>query len=228
MKVSTSLLKSIWLFAVVILVFVGRGLPVWLLIVFVVLLPGLPLLREISRKHGLDERQLYIGRFTSHVAFYVFIILILLIIIREFISKGENPANMWYMLLIVPLIVKLYISLFQNYGAVTGARLVCYFFGAVWLLFVLLSHGFSLGTLIESSPFLLIIGLAWLAGRQPLIAGIVLFLLSIGLLFFFGGWARMDIYGRLLMYALIPLPLAGSGVALILNSKFWEQKNETV
>jgi len=223
MKISSSILKSLWLFAVVFLIMIARGLPVWALILLAIVLLALPLAREFRKKSDLDERHLQIGHFSSHVALYAFLALTLLIMINDFISKGNNPDNKWYMLLIVPLVVKFIFSLIQNYGAAVSGRWIGYVFASIWILFALLSHGLSFGTLIESAPFLLLVGAAWFSKKKPFISGIIFAGLAVTALFFFSGWAKMDIYGRILMYSLIPLPVFISGVALIISS--WSKKS---
>ena len=219
MKISNSILKNLWLFAVVLLIMVANGLPVWALISLSVILLSLPLYREFHPATDLDERQITIGHFSSHIAFYAYLLLMLIVISVEFISKGENPDNKWYMLLIVPLLIKFFISLFQNYGPRKTAQLIGYFFASIWLLFATLSHGVSFEGLIEFLPFIPIYLTCWAAGKWPLIPGIGFLLIATFLLYFFGAWMRMDIYGRVLMYSLIPLPLYLSGLALIFKKE---------
>ncbi len=212
-----SLLKTIWLFGIVVLIMLGRGLPMWLLVVFIILALAAPLFREFRKKTDLDERQLYISHFSSHISFYVIVGLILFVMIQEFVKTGVNPPSQWYMVLLVPLVIKFIISIFQNFGLRFGARGIGLFFASVWLLFVLFSHGFQFESLIGSIPFLLMAVTAWYSKRFPLYCGLGFIILTIGLLFFFGAWMNFDIYVRLLMYALIPLPLLLSGGALLLS-----------
>jgi hypothetical protein len=215
MKMSSSLLKSGYLFLVVLLVFAARGLPLWLVMLLMVLALAAPLVCEFKKPTDLDERQLFISHFSSHIAFYVFLGLLLFIITRSFIVKRINPEPEWYALLLVPLAVKFLLSFFQNSGPLKGAALTGYFFAGVWLLFVLLSHGLSVAFLMESIPFLLIAGVAWFSAKNSTVAGIGFLLLAAGLTVFFRGWLRLDVYVRLLMYTLIPLPLLVGGLALL-------------
>ncbi len=220
-KISISMLKSLWLFAIVIVTMIAGGLPVWVLSIFVVVALALPLIREHRHKTDLDERQIHISYFSSHIAYYVFLSLILLVMIREFFSQHKEPDTQWYMVLLVPLVIKLFISLFQNYGAVTMARWIGFIFSAIWILFVAFSHGFSPGALIEAAPFLLIGILAWFAKKVPLIAGIALLLLAIGMTFrFYPAWVAKNFYLVILMLSLIPLPVTLSGAALVWHSLY--------
>ena len=219
MKIKTSFVNAVYLIGVALLVMAARGLPLWLLTVIIVLALGAPLVREFGKKALLDERQIYIGHFSSHIAFFVFLALILFVMLREFLTGGKNPDPQWYLLLLVPLVVKLLLNVFMNYGAVRASAYVAYFFGAVWLIFTLASHGLSFEALIEGSPFVLILFLGWLTGRQPTWAGILFLVLTAGLLVLFRGFWRLDVYVRLLMYALVPLPLLASGLMLLLSKQ---------
>jgi hypothetical protein len=174
--------------------------------------------RGIVKTKLVDERQHDIGNFSSHIAFYLYLTLILFFIIFNFDKIQNEQSSAWYMLLLVPIIVKLYVSLFKSYGLGNGARSICYTISGFWLLFVLLSHGFSLGTLIEASPFLLLILITYFSKRFPLVAGIIFFILGIFSIFFFSGWERNGLYHVILMYSLIPFPIILSSFFLIIES----------
>ncbi len=219
MKISMSILKIIYLFGVVLLIMIARGLPLWILSLLIIIALAAPLIRENMGKTDLDERQIAISHLSSHIAFFVLIGLLLFVMLKNFVSEGINPNPEWYMLLLIPLIIKLLIVLFQNYGPELAARRIGYFFAAVFLLFLLLSHGFTLETVIEMVPFILIVLVAWLSKKSALVSGIGFLLLAIGLTLFFRGWLRLDIYVRLMMYSMIPLPLLVSGIALLVGTK---------
>ncbi len=180
--------------------------------------------RGIIPKNELDERQNLIGNFSSHIAFYLYTAMTVFYIIFKFIAVKQHPGNLWYMLLVVPLLVKFYVSLFKSYGAARGARLVSFSIAGFLLLFILLSHGLSLAMLIEAAPFLGLIGVSFLSFRFPKIAGLIFVGLGIASLIFFRGWNRFDIYLRLLMYSLIPLPVLLSGFVLIFSKSNQRQK----
>ncbi|APF19965.1 hypothetical protein Calab_0409 [Caldithrix abyssi DSM 13497] len=218
MKQKISLLKSVWLLLLILLIMVGNGLPLAVLIplFFIVLIS--PLIREFHPATDLDERQLQISHFSSHLAFYAFLVLLVIVMMRDFIAQGQNPPPWAYALLIIPLLVKVTISLYQNYQAERVAFWIGYGWFGVWFLFVVLSHGLSIEGLVEISPFLLLLVLILLFRKKILISGTIFILFAVGLTFFFRGWLRLDFYVRLLMYFLVPLPLLSSGVVLI-----WQQ-----
>lgn len=224
MKLSNKVIKNLWLFLLVVLIMLGNGMPVWLIGALSLLILAAPLVREFINPSHLDERQRYIGHFSSHIAFSAYLALLLFVMIFSYVHKGLNPPAELYLLLVVPLVIKFIISLFQNYGLKSAAQGIGYFFSAIWLLFALFSHGFSWETLMEMLPFLVLFFISWLANRSALVSGTGFILLSVALLFFFGGWNRFDVYTRLLMYALIPLPLFLSGGALLLSLKLKEDE----
>ena len=224
MKISFSMLKSLWLFAVVLIIFAARGLPVPVLIVLVVLALAAPLIREFRKKTDLDERQIRISHFSSHIAYYVYTASILLVMINEFISAGKNPDNVWYMLLLTPMVIKFYINLFQNYGAVQGARWIGYFFACFWILFVILSSGFSVEFIIGASPFIILLGAAWYSKKYPTVSGIIFLLIGAVGLYLYIIRTNFDIYLTLLMFTIVPLPILLSGIALTVFPKIGGDK----
>jgi|WetSurMetagenome_2_1015567.scaffolds.fasta_scaffold99918_1 hypothetical protein len=171
---------------------------------------------------AIDERQNVIGNFSSHIAFYVYTIMVVAWSLYRFNTADKHPGNLWNMLLLVPMLIKFYISLFKNYGAGTGARIICFVIAGIWLLFVLLSHGISLEMIIEATPFLLLTATAFLSHRFPKVTGSIFILLGIGSLTFFH-WHNFEIYQRLLMYSIIPLPLVLSGSALLSAKKYSDE-----
>jgi hypothetical protein len=216
MKISKSMLKSFWLLLLALIIMIANGLPVWLVIVLTAVILIAPLIREFRKDTDLDERQIQISHFSSHLTFFVFLALTMFIMINEYYAKGLNPDSQWYMLLIVPVVVKMFISLFQNYGAVVTAKWIGYFFAGIWLIFVILSHGISLEGVIEAIPFILILVIAYFSRLFPRSAGIVFILLACAIIIFFKAWQNFDIYMRIMMHTLLPLPLLISGIALIL------------
>ena len=223
MKIPLSLLKIFWLVALVIVLMVGWRLPLLLLTVLIVFFLAAPLWREFSRKSDLDERQVFISHFSSHLAFYVFLGLLLFTLLYLYAPQHKNPEPHWYALLLIPLVVKFLVSLFQNYGPLRASRWIGYFFGFSWLLFAVFSHGASIASILEALPFLIIILVAWYSRKNALMARIVFILLAGGMLLFFNAWINFNLFVRLLMYSLLPLPLFVSGVALIIA---WGKKDQ--
>ncbi len=175
--------------------------------------------RGIIPSKKTDEWQQAVGNFSSHIAFYVFLTLTISIIFVQFIRFDLEPPTLWYMLLIVPMLSKLYTSYFMSFGAVRGAQFVGGTIVLFFFLFILLSHGLTLVSLMEALPFILIFIMIGLAKKIPRIAGAILVLLALalGLFFYVKVWYRMDVYLCVLMFSLIPIPVFLSGVALLIH-----------
>lgn len=80
--------------------------------------------RGIVPSTAADERQLMIGNFFSHIAFYVCSILTIAAMLWLYIRKDQNPPNLWYLLLIVPPMAELHTSLLLSYGATRGTQFI--------------------------------------------------------------------------------------------------------
>ena len=287
----------------------GHALPTWILVIFVIIVISAPLIREFRKKTDLDERQLQISHFTSHIAYFVFSALLILVIIREYFLNGQvyfywyilllipmiqkmifctiqsygpvkggirgifcvffrgivktklvderqhdignfsshiafyiyltltlffiifnfdkvqnDQSTVWYMLLLVPIIIKLYVSLFKSYGLGNGARSICYTISGFWLLFVLLSHGFSLNAIVEAGPFLLLLIITYFSKRFPLIGGVIFLILGLASIYFLSGWERKGLYYVILMYSLIPFPIILCSISFFIE--FINRKKE--
>jgi hypothetical protein len=171
-----------------------------------------------SRK--IDERQNEIGNLSSHVAFYVFLSLTLFVVLFKYVRNGgQEPDPIWDMLLFTPLLAKLYSSYFQTYDAAKGARFILGTLASLFFIFVVLSHGLSLGAFMEALPFLVMAAMIYLSKFVPKIAGVVVILIAATMLIMMRGWANFDVYIRILMWTLIPIPLILCGVAFILEGR---------
>ena len=223
MKISMSIVKSVWLFFVILLIMIANGLPVPLLIGFAILALAAPLIRESIKRTDLDERQIQIAHFSSNIGFYVFIALLLLVMIREFFAKGENPSNLFYMLLLVPLVIKFFVSVFKNYDRFKASQTIGLVFAGGWLLFAILSHGATpVVLLIEALPFLILVAAAMLISRWPKVSGIVYLLFGVAAGYFIFS-SNFDLYMKLLMSCLVPLPFFIGGIGLVMPVKETEE-----
>lgn len=173
--------------------------------------------RGIIPSRKADERQNEIGNLSSHIAFYVFLTLTLLVVLFKYVRLNLEPAPLWDMLLFVPLVSKLYASYFQTYDAAKGARYILSTIAGLVFVFVLLSHGLSLGALLEALPFLLMAGMIYLSKWSPKLAGIMVILVAVAMLVLMRGWMNFDVYILILMWSLIPIPLILCGLAFIMR-----------
>ena len=113
--------------------------------------------------------------------------------------------------------------MFKTYGLGKGARFVSYIIAGIWLLFVLLSHGLSIMSIIEALPFILLLTITYFSKRFPFIAGIFFLILGIISFVFFSGWYNRDIYFIITMYTFIPFPILFSGAAFLIEAKTGNQ-----
>lgn len=217
MKNMRNLLAAAYLLALVGTIMLGfsRALPSPVLIAAAVVLVAIPLIREFLHRSHVDERQLQISRFSTTMAFYAYLIMLLIVLIKDYLIHNQHPGDAMLALLVIPLAVKLFISLLQNHHPQKAARAIALFFAGVWLFFVLLSHGLSLMTLVEMLPFLLLVGLALATDRWPRVCGVLLILIGLGFGFFFVRSQR-NFYAGVLLFTVLALPMLLSGIALLL------------
>lgn len=122
---------------------------------FFVLLAGLALFRSFLREAGvlrdLDEREIAYAHRSSHMAFFlVLATIIIYIIYRSVLLKEEVPTE-WFLILMIAILGKILTGAFLSPEKRKIGLYIGFFFGLAWLLYTILSHGFSLVTLIESS-----------------------------------------------------------------------------
>ena len=213
------ILSSLWFLLIILLILLSSEIPLPILIPLLVLAFAYPIFRDFRRKTEYDERQLQINRFSSHITLYLFSGLVIFVMIFKYVAKGlpldTDPE--FYMLLLVPLTVKMLINVFQNFETYKAAAFVSYLFGGGWLLFCIFDEGFSLGFLIQASPFFLLFLAGYLAKKYPLISGSALILLGIATLVAFVGFANPIIYVKIIMFTLVPFPMLLAGSALVMH-----------
>ena len=213
------IITVIWFFLVLLLVMIAEGSPLWVIIPLLVIIFGYAVFRDFHPKSGYDEMQIQLNRYSSHIALYVFTGLVIFVMLFKYKAQGLplDTDTEFYMLLLVPLIVKMVINVFRKYETYKAAAVVCYVFGSGALLFVVLSHGFSLTSVIEASPFLPLILAGYFAKKYPIASGIVLLILGMMALFLFLSAKDFDIYIGILMCSIFPFPMMLSGSALLIQ-----------
>ncbi len=225
MKNIRNLLAGAYLLALVGAIMLGfsRALPPPVLIPAAVVLVAIPLIREFLHRSHVDERQLQISRFSTTMAFYAYLIILLIVLIKDYLIQNKHPGDAMLALLVIPLAVKLFISLLQNHHPQNAARSIALFFAGVWLFFVLLSHGLAWMTLVEMLPFLLLVGLAPAIDRWPRVCGLLLILIGLGFGFVFVRGQR-NFYAGVMLFTVLALPMLLSGLALLLPEQKQEQE----
>ncbi|MCX6638936.1 MAG: hypothetical protein NTW14_00425 [bacterium] len=120
MKKSIPVLKAVWFLLIIGLVFVGRDLNFGLVLTLTIIALAAPILREIFSKSDLDERQIQISHSSSHIAYFVYTVLLLFATAREWLTTGEIPSALLFVLICSPLIIKFIVCQLQDYGSVKG------------------------------------------------------------------------------------------------------------
>jgi hypothetical protein len=223
MKRTWTLLVLLYLIAVVVIIMLAfsRALSLPVLIAAAVLLFSIPFLREFVPRNHVDERQVQISRFSSSMAFYAYLALLLIIVIKDYLSLNKAPGDAFLGLLVIPLAVKMFVSVLQNFEVKQAARCIASFFAALWLIFVVLSHGLSLMTLIEALPFLVLVGLTWSIKKWPKLCGVLFILLGVASLVTVVAMQK-NFYGGLLIFSVMSLPLILCGIALLVPKEKME------
>lgn len=186
--------------------------------------PGV--LRELGWLRDRDEFQLEAARRAGYHGFLAAGILLFVIVAQvERAATGDvtYAAGPIVMLVLgVMWFTGLLSSLFAYWGPRRTARRVLLIFGGVWLLFTVLSsigeEEPGLALLMQSLIVLPFFGLAWLGGRWPKAAGIVLLACTVFFAHFFGLGRLVDdplSHGRTVAMVLFLGPLASAGLAFL-------------
>lgn len=155
---------------------------------------------------ALDERQKYISFISGHVSFYVFVVLTVVVIIKEFLKTGAEVPVQWEAMLIVPLVVKFLFTLTQSFEYLKGERIVTWFFGGILLFFVIIFHGLTEEGLVESSLGAIVIVSGLMARKFRVVSASSLMKLA-GVASFFIVTRSANIYTGILMFSVFPAPL---------------------
>jgi len=213
------IISSLWFLLIILLILLGGELPLALLIILLALAFAFPIFREFRKKTEYDERQIQINRFSSHIAMYLFAALVLFVMIYKYLAKGlpldTDPE--FYMLLLVPLTVKMLINVLQNYETHKAVAFICYLFGGGWMIFCLFEEGITLGFIIHSWPFILLILCGAAAKRFPIICGFILLIMGLFTLVMFVFYANPNTYVKVIMFTILSFPLMLCGSALIVK-----------
>jgi hypothetical protein len=192
-----------WTFLSISLSFFDSNL---LILILLLIILG-PVLREFSVIIEKDERERYIYLRSSHFALISVYAVILIYFIFSILVKHKNPDPEWYLVLIVPLLIKWCTSLGSTKGIYRLGLSLSLFFGSAWTLFSVLSHGLSLVSLIDSAIGLSILIPALLALKWPKTGAVLLMLTGIVLVFVLLRSNRNpNIFKSLLMLVCLPAP----------------------
>jgi hypothetical protein len=206
-----------WWATVIFLLAIGlaaySGNQVWLFVMVASYLLRPTLVSLGMARRSTDERQQSIQYRSGNIAFAV--MMVASIGLALWLNAKNDPAwEMFNIVILLGLAAKALFNvlLLKNYRAV-GSRIIMAV-GMLVLLFVAAENGLSLMGLLESAPWLLVVGIGWASRRYPKPVAILIFVATAVLLFLIlsKGFTPAQIATALLVCA----PLAVAGGCLLL------------
>ncbi|OGK10683.1 MAG: hypothetical protein A2Y63_02910 [Candidatus Riflebacteria bacterium RBG_13_59_9] len=152
--------------------------PAYLLILVLLAFAG-PLVREVGLLDERDERISFISYRSSHIAFYVTMLVITAVFIARTLLKGKEIEPEYFILLTVPILYKFFASLALAHGTRLLAIIIGYTVGGlIGLMETLEGYFFTPQMFVP----LLIILVTVMAHWYPKISGSLMLLLGMGYL----------------------------------------------
>jgi hypothetical protein len=167
-------------------------------------------------RRSTDERQMSIQYRSGNIAFAVMMIASVSLAVWEY-SKGDHAWEMFNIVILLGLATKALFNvlLVKDYREV-GSRIIMAV-GMLVTLFVAAENGPTLGGLVESAPWLIIVGIGWAAKKYPRPVAILVFVVTAVLLFVI--LSKGIKVGQIATALLVCTPLAVAGVCLILPER---------
>lgn len=177
---------------------------------FVYLIVGGFLLRStllafgVAKKYA-DERQMQIQYHSGNIALTVVIVAIIIFAVKAGLS-GKTAFDEYVMLITLALVAKGVVALVMLGDYRAAAVRITVVAGSAIVIFSTLSHGFSLGTLMESLPGLLIIAVGLIGIKRPMLSAIILAVIGLATFIFFGPGGGFT-ESRIFMGIILSIPL---------------------
>jgi hypothetical protein len=186
----------------------------FLMIISYLLRPTLASL-GVGRRY-VDERQMSIQYRSGNIAFVVMLAAAIFFAV-DLKIKGDHNWEWFNTVIILGLATKALFNvlLVKNYRE-AAARIIMSV-GLLVTLFVAAENGATLGGLIESTPWLLIVGIGWLSRRYPRTIGTAMFVIATLLLVVI--LAKGLRIGQFITALLICVPLVLAGVCLFVGDR---------
>jgi hypothetical protein len=205
---------SIFVVAIIIFAITGEQLWLTLMIGSYLLRPTLASLGVARR--SVDERQMSIQYRSGNIAFAAMMITAVVLAAVQS-AKGDKNWDLFNIIIIVGLAAKALsnVLLVKNYRE--AASRIIMTVGLMVTLFASMSHGLSIGTLMEAAPGLAIVGIGWLSKKFPRIVGTIVFA-GTAVLTFFILQQGINI-GQITTAVVISVPLTLAGVCLFARDR---------
>jgi hypothetical protein len=190
--------------------------PAFLLILVLLAFAG-PLVREVGLLDESDERISFISYRSSHIAFYVTMLVITAVFIARTLLKGRDIEPEYFILLTVPILYKFFASLALTYDTRLLAIITGYTVGGlIGLMETLEGYFFSPQMFVP----LLIILVTVVAHWYPKVSGSLFLLLGMGYLVMITRDLSEDSPLQLILMALIlGVPILLAGIFLLFHKR---------
>ncbi|RKZ19631.1 hypothetical protein DRQ17_00665 [bacterium] len=209
---------SIFLSLVAVFIILGLLLSPAYVIGAAILLPIYALIIEYGRIVETDEWEKSVNHKAGFYSLIFTIFLQIGVFLKRFFETGNNPEPVYYLLIIFPVVLYYLIVLFQGVFSVKNARMILYVFGGIWILFALLSEGFTIGGLMQSLfgiGFLIVAGVSY---GSTIISAFLSFLYAVFLIVFVIVNSKNP-ENLLILFLTMGLPLIISGTLLLKTEK---------
>jgi hypothetical protein len=200
---------AIFIVALVVALATQNDLWLFLMVASYLLRPTLASL-GVARRH-VDERQMSIQYRSGNIAFAVMLGAAICFAVVQKI-KDDHSWEMFNVVIILGVAAKaLFNVLLQKNYREAGSRIIMTV-GFMVTLFVAAENGATLGGLMESLPWLAIVGIGWISKKYPRAIGTLIFIVAAALLFMILG--KGITWGQLTTALLVCVPLILAGSSL--------------
>ena len=181
----------------------------------------LPIYALIVDSGKIIESDEWEKRLNWKAGFYSYIftlILLIAVFVNRFIETGKNPEPVYYLLIIFPTVLYYLIVLFQGVFSVKNARRILYVFGGIWILFAILSEGFTFAGLMQSLFGIGFIAIAGVTYVSSVVSALLSFFYAVFLTLFVIVNSKSPSIA-LALFSTMGLPLIISGALLLKTYK---------
>ena len=167
-------------------------------------------------KSLVDERQMSIQYRSGNIAFAAMMIGCIIMAVYQS-NKGDHSWEFFSAIVVIGLVAKALSNVFLIGNYRESATKIIMAVGLMFVLFASLENGFSVGTLMESVPGLVIIGVGWLSKKYPRTIGIIVMVVTAILLFII--LSKGFVIGQIITAAVISVPLTIAGISLFIGDR---------
>jgi hypothetical protein len=170
----------------------------------------------VAKRH-VDERQMSLQYRSSNIAFTVMIIACIIMAVN-LASKDDHSWEMFNVIIILGLAAKALTNVVLTGNYREGGAKIIMAVGLLVFLFVAMENGFSVGTLMEGAPWLVIVGIGLLARKYPKTIGGALFVIAAALAILILSIKGFSV-DQIAVALLISVPLVTAGVCLFIGNR---------